>query len=285
MVADIDTRSSEEETLNRAISSIDPFLRASLQRDQKRRRKKIALWGILMAMLCFVTVLTLFVCVALPPDVNAAPPTQVGLQIERIERASDLASEGWELFRAKKRHDSAAKFKEALLYDPKSEDAWCGLGYSLWNTGRPTDALNAFEECLKIRSKNPMALNGVGQIKFTRRKYDEAEEYLLESAKSGASTAWSSLTISYLLQGKYDDANKWLKKIKSVGGDYSRLEGIEEAIAERKVSDELRKRLEYPEIKEESEMTRRGWDLIYKRKYRPAMFAFDEALAADSLKR
>lgn len=276
----IENRSPEEETLDRAITSIDPLLRASLQRDQKRQRRKYAiLGGVLMAVFCIGVLLALVFSGGLPTTAQAAAPTASELEIDRLEEASDLTAEGWMLWESRKLTESAAKFKEALKLDPQSDNAWNGLGWSLANAGKRTQAVEAFNECIKIKPEHPAALNGLGQLHLADRKYDEAEKYFL--AAKNASAAWSGLVRLYLLQERYDDAGKWLAKLKdSPGATESTMKEYAEAIANQKVSDELRRKIE-PRVQEESstdDLSRRGWQLFYQNKHRPAKAAFQQVL-------
>ena len=232
-----------------------------------------------MAVFCIGVLLALVFSGGLPTTAQAAAPTASELEIDRLEEASDLTAEGWMLWESRKLTESAAKFKEALKLDPQSDNAWNGLGWSLANAGKRTQAVEAFNECIKIKPEHPAALNGLGQLHLADRKYDEAEKYFL--AAKNASAAWSGLVRLYLLQERYDDAGKWLAKLKdSPGATESTMKEYAEAIANRKVSDELRRKIE-PRVQEESstdDLSRRGWQLFYQNKHRPAKAAFQQVL-------
>ncbi len=69
--------------------------------------------------------------------------------------ASDKSAEGWTFWRERRLPEAEAKFREALMENDKDDDAWTGLGWSLLNTGRVKDAMDAFKKAVALKPENP----------------------------------------------------------------------------------------------------------------------------------
>ena len=98
------------------------------------------------------------------------------------EQAGRLVQEGGNLFNQQKFAEACEKYQQAVKLDPKNVIAWNGLGWSQFNTGSYLDAEESFKKVLKVAPKYAAALNGLGQLYLLQRKYDEAEKYLLKAA-------------------------------------------------------------------------------------------------------
>lgn len=273
-------RPSEEDTLNKAIDSIDPMLRASLQRDQKQRRRKVAVTGgILMATL--VTVVVGFIIAGGGQgDVSGK---QGPSKVERLELASDLSSEGWKLWRSQKFADAENKFERAVKLDPKLENAWNGLGWSQFNQGMHEQAVKAFQQCVELSPKHAAALNGLGQASFFAGDLDKAEKCFLEAKNSTA--AWYGLVKVYLLKNDFAKARKWLLKLQRSGQGDASLKEFAKAVANKKLDDSLRKKIEpvnhSAKNSDVAGLSQQGWRLFSQGKNRPAEASFREALDGD----
>ncbi|MDR3403847.1 MAG: tetratricopeptide repeat protein [Chthoniobacter sp.] len=129
---------------------------------------------------------------------------------------------------------------------PNDANIWNGLGWASLNIGKVEQAESAFQKVIALVPDHPAALNGLGQIYLSRREYDKAEPPLLQAAKQGASAAWFGLARLYLLQGKFEDAQKWAQMlIDSKQGDAISVKMLEAAKA-KSLSDELRQTIEPP---------------------------------------
>ena len=280
--AENEPRPSEEAALDRAINSMDPILRASLQRDQKqRRRRKLIAGGILMAILTMVVVGLVFNWAAI-----GGTGSQPAINPDDSAEAQVLADAGWQLWQQRKFADAEAKFDDAVALDAKLDGAWNGLGWSQFNQGKTHQAIKSFRKCVKLTPEHGAALNGLGQAYFVLRKYDSAERYFLKA--KDASAAHYGLMRLYVLQGKFDKAQKWLDKIEATAGptEQAELEPFKEAIAAKKIGDTLRRQIE-PAVRVEvvtdaAAPTQKGWQLFRQGKNQQAAAAFKQALKADS---
>jgi serine/threonine protein kinase len=150
-----------------------------------------------------------------------SPPT--------TEPVSQLTQEGWEFWQERKLAEARVKFQQAVLSDSNNADAWNGLGWTTFNSGDPSNAAQDFQKVLANDPVHPAALNGLGQIYLSEKKYDDAEKYLLKAAPR-APAAWYGLARLYLLEGKYDDAQKWAQQVVDSGqGDQTATQMLQAA--------------------------------------------------------
>ena len=101
--------------------------------------------------------------------------------------------------------EAIPKFERIVTVDPKNAEAWNGLGWANFNTGKAQEAEKAFQKVLSLNSNHPAALNGLGQIYLAQKKYDLAETNFLKAGPR-APAAWYGLAKLYLLQGKFEQA-------------------------------------------------------------------------------
>ena len=273
-------RPSEEDTLDRAIESIDPMLRASLQRDQKRRRRRVAITGgILMATALAVVIGFI---IAGNGQSNTSEKQPAG-KLDRLELASDLNGEGWKLWQKRQFAEAEKKFERAIKIDPKLDHAWNGLGWAHFNQGMQEEAVKAFQKCVELSPNHPGAWNGLGQASFLTGDLDNAEKYFLQA--KNASAAWYGLVKVYLLKEDFAKARKWLRKLQRAGQNDGDLKEFAKAIANKKLDDELRKEIEPTTVASSNPnaagLAQRGWKMFSQGKNRPAEAAFREALEAD----
>jgi tetratricopeptide (TPR) repeat protein len=193
-------------------------------------------------------------------------------------KGAQLADEGWKLWQAGQFDDAMDKFEEAVKLDPKNVNAYNGLGWSQFNTGKYDDAETSFKKTLELAPKFPAALNGLGQLYFAERKYDRAETYLLQAAPQ-ASAAWYGLAKLYLLQNKFGEAAKWAKKVVASGEADEAAKQILQAAKDKKLSDELRSQIEPPEINADATKLAQAWQLMNQGRRDEAKVIFDAALA------
>ncbi len=259
---------SEQARLDEAIERADDLLMASLKSDDKRRRRRtrIYLGGSIM-LLAICVLLGLSWQGELARN-NAAP----------VEESGQLAQAGWQLWQRQQFAEAATKFEQAVKLAPKNTNAWNGLGWSYFNGGDYDDAKKAFGKVITLEPKHPAALNGLGQMALLKRDYKTAETYLLKAAPQ-ASAAWYGLARIYLLQGKYDEAKKWAKKIVDSGQADEGAKKMLEAAEAKNLSPELRRTIEPPDPAEKiSADPMRGWRLFNQGRTSEAKEIFAAAL-------
>ena len=64
--------------------------------------------------------------------------------------ASRLTQEGWQLWQARQLEQAAAKFNQATKLDPKKAEAWNGLGWASFNSGKWPEAEKAFQSTVRL---------------------------------------------------------------------------------------------------------------------------------------
>jgi Flp pilus assembly protein TadD len=219
---------------------------------------------------------------------------------DAVARADTHAAQGWQLWRQQKMAEAAQEFEQAVALDPDSANSWNGLGWARFNSGDVESAIKAFERCLELDRNHPAGLNGLGQAYFMWGELDKAEKYLLKSAKPpAASAAWHGLAKLYLLNGKYDLAQKWIRTClrglnKPVGvlgiseqekeQQQSMLKEMLAAAKAGQVPDALRRRIEPPGKPANSAAARaasEGWQQFNAGQLRAAELSFNRALAKD----
>jgi serine/threonine protein kinase/tetratricopeptide (TPR) repeat protein len=158
---------------------------------------------------------------------------------DRAKQASDLADEGWQLWQDRKLEAAADKFQKSVELDPANTNAWNGLGWAKFGSGKDTEAEVDFKKALALEPDYAASLNGLGQIYLSQGKFDDAEKYLLKAAPD-APAAQFGLARLYLLQGKFDEAVKWAQKLKDSGQDNDLSQDMLEAARGKYLSDDLR---------------------------------------------
>jgi tetratricopeptide (TPR) repeat protein len=224
----------EQARLDDAMRRADELLVTSLKSDERRRRRRIILFS-----LGGVAMLTI-VCAMLLGWVGEQADTKPD-----AAKAAQLAREGWLLWQRQQFDEAVPKFEESVKLNPKNTNAWNGLGWAQFNSGDPDKAMESFQKVLALEPTHPAALNGFGQIYLSKRKYDDAEKYLLKASPK-ASAAWYGLARLYLLQGKFDDAAKWAKKVVDSGQADEMAKEMLKAAQEKKLPDELKQQIEPP---------------------------------------
>lgn len=237
----------------------DALLVESLHHDESRRRRHWRLGALSAGCVMVLCLLGLTL-------------TQVGLAAS----GDSLAAEGWSLWRARRFAEAEGKFAAAVEQSPNSVSAWNGLGWARLNQGRPEEALTAFEKCLELQPGVPAALNGAGQSLLSLKKYDEAKEILVKAAPQ-ASAAWYGLARIELLQGNFDEAEKWAQKIVNLDPDNEMSTKMLEAAQAGELSADLRKLIEPPTPSQAN--TAKAWQLFNQGQGDAALKMFEDVLA------
>jgi Flp pilus assembly protein TadD len=258
---------AEESKLDQAMRKADQILVASLKSDERRRKTRrrmlFLLGGLIMIAAGVVIVLSLLATNQSPQD---------------MAKGEDLSTEGWKLWQQRDLSGAEAKFQDAVKADPTSVTAWNGLGWSELNQGKTEDAEKAFSKCVELDPKQGAALNGLGWISYSKKDYAKAEESWKEA---DVPAAWNGLATMYLLESKFDDAERYAKKLVD-SGDASGQRLLDAAKA-KKLDDALRRELEPQDAPKQpepsTENTKQGWQFFNSGKPKQAQMAFEKALA------
>ncbi|MDP6542529.1 MAG: DUF4019 domain-containing protein [Phycisphaerae bacterium] len=121
--------------------------------------------------------------------------------------ADPLVKLAWYLWNQRKLKESEKLFRQAVEKDPKSSDAWNGLGWALQNQGK-SEAVRAFKKCLALDSKNAGALNGMGWIAKQEGREDHAIGWWQKAVMANPQTtaALRGLTTTFMARGQYHQA-------------------------------------------------------------------------------
>ncbi len=129
-------------------------------------------------------------------------------------KATQLAQEGWNLFNHQQYGQAVDKFQEAVKLDPKNAVAWNGLGWAQFNSGQFGNAKTSFEKLLALDPKLAAGLNGLGWAQFNTGEIDKAEATFKSLLKVEPTIpgGLNGLGQLYLRQRKYAEAEKYLLK-------------------------------------------------------------------------
>ncbi|MGH7177185.1 MAG: tetratricopeptide repeat protein [Tepidisphaeraceae bacterium] len=194
------------------------------------------------------TFLAALISIGLVGFVSTEPPST---NPANSARAGEFVQDGWKLWQKQQYTEAREMFTQATQLDPNNAEAWNGLGWSQFNGGDVDKSEDAFTKCVAIAPNHPAGLNGLGQIYLSRADYAQAEKVFLQAGPA-APAAWWGLTRIYLLQGKFEEAEKWAQKLvdsKQSGDDLTARRMLDSAKA-KKIDDNLRGQLE-PQIASE----------------------------------
>ena len=65
--------------------------------------------------------------------------------------AASLMAEGWRLWQTQQMDEAAVNFRQATELAPENADAWNGLGWADFDSGKTTEAEAAFKTALKLK--------------------------------------------------------------------------------------------------------------------------------------
>jgi len=207
---------------------------------------------------------------------GAPPPAPPG--DAQVQQAGKLNTEGWELWKKRDLDAAEEKFAEAVKIDPTFSAAWNGLGWSRFNNGKYDTAETAFLKAVQTDDSNAAALNGLGQLYYQQNKLDKAKEYLTKAAPN-APAAWWGLAKLALIQGDFDEAQKWSQKIVD-SGDTSANELLSAAKA-KKLDDKLRAQIAPAPAGGQEQVAgdvQRGWKLWQQGRGAQARVVFENYL-------
>ena len=268
---------AEEARLDRAIASIDPKLKASLQRDQQQRHWRIVLIGGLIMLLG-----TTLVGAVLASGFLLNADEQ---GVDNAVASADLTTKGYKLWQSGSLAEAAKRFERAVKLDPENSNAWNGLGWANFNQGHVDEGRKAFEKCVELAPDNAAALNGLGQIYVATGEIEKAEPVLLKAKRAPA--AWFGLMKLYLLKAEFQEAKIWLEKIEDSGAaqNLANIDKIKKAIEDKVLPDDLKRMFtslaNRSKVEGVDALFRKGRELSNKGQFRPAQLAFEEVLEKD----
>ncbi len=132
-----------------------------------------------------------------------------------------------------------AKFQQAVKLAPDDANAWNGLGWASFNSGKAKEGEKAFQKAVELQPNHPAALNGLGHIYLSQGKFEEAESYLLKAAPQ-APAAWYGLARLYLLEGKFGPAEEYAKKVVDSGQGDDAAKKMLQAAREKELPEGLK---------------------------------------------
>jgi len=192
------------------------------------------------------------------------------------DESAQLAQQGWALWQQDP-EAAREKFAAAVKLAPKNTNAWNGLGWCNFNTGRRKEAAEAFKKVIALEPKHAAALNGLGQVALFDRNYKDAKKYLLKAAPT-ASAAGYGLAKVYLLEGDWTNAERWAKKVVDSGeGDDSAQQMLAAAQA-KQLPDELRQLIEPAEGSASNEDFMQAWRFFNQGRNAEAREIFERLL-------
>lgn len=192
------------------------------------------------------------------------------------DESAQLAQQGWSLWQQDP-EAAREKFAAAVKLAPKNTNAWNGLGWCNFNTGRRKEAAEAFQKVIALEPKHAAALNGLGQIALFDRNYKDAKKYLLKAAPT-ASAAWYGLAKVYLLEGDWKNAERWSKKIVDSGEGDDGAKQMFAAAKAKQLPDELRQLIEPAEASVSNEEFMQAWRFFNQGRNAEAREIFEKLL-------
>ncbi len=176
----------------------------------------------------------------------ASAPNPAPLPLSDEDAGARLIEEAAELFTARRLVEAGIKYAEAVKRAPNNAHAWSGLGWTTLNADKVAEAQRAFERALALDPDDAAALNGLGNALITQHEYAKAELPLLKSAQKGSPVAWYLLTTIYLVQGRFEEAQKWAKIMEDAGPVDETTKKVIEAAKTNQLSEGLRMLLDPP---------------------------------------
>jgi tetratricopeptide (TPR) repeat protein len=259
---------SEESRLDGLLSRPDPLLTASLKEqegDLRRRR----LWRV-PVLLVFTLALVFTSSTWNSPSLLHPPATGSSERARAdalvfVEEARRLAYENqWE-----KAHTF---FRWAVTLAPDLPEVWAGLASERYNRYQIDEAEQAARRCLALDPENSDALRILGWIHLGLGEARKAEELW---AKPGFERDLAEI---YLLQGRFDEANRLLAPLLRAAPEDEELRSLTTAANSRSLDPDLRARLEFTPATR-SRWTALGWRLHGVKRLEEGISAFERALA------
>ncbi|UCH11246.1 MAG: tetratricopeptide repeat protein [Fidelibacterota bacterium] len=146
-------------------------------------------------------------------DNEAALETLDRVLVVKPDYLNAYVEKGAILKREDRLAEAEASYRQAITVDPRSDDAWVGLG-SILRQGRASEAITAFQTAIEINRKNGDAAEYLGEIFSEQENWPEARKYLESAVKIKSDdhvTAWR-LAHVYNEIGEYELARRQAKR-------------------------------------------------------------------------
>ena len=258
----------EQAKLDSILAGADPVLVAAIQADERRRRRKLLTIGIAGGLI-MGSLVAIVLMMLVGQDAKQVSPKDA-------DRAAEVAGEAWQLWQQRNFAAAGEKFEEALKLDPGNGVAWNGLGWARFNGGDSEAAKKAFEKAVELDPQNGASLNGLGQIAYQRKEFAKAEQIWLTAANAPA--AWMGLAKLYLVQGKWDEAQKWAQKAADIDPADEFSQTLLTMAKNKKVEDHQRRLIEPVGDAGGGALTAKGWQFFQKMQFNQAKSSFEAAL-------
>ena len=118
--------------------------------------------------------------------------------LPQYQHAESLADQG--------RYDIAlTEYQKVLYQNPEFAEAYSGIGYVYWNTGKPDQALKAFKNALTLNNRLLKAHIGIGHILSARREHQEAIAHYKMALEINPELGWLHSTLADLLSAQHQE--------------------------------------------------------------------------------
>jgi tetratricopeptide (TPR) repeat protein len=124
------------------------------------------------------------------------------------EEARTLVKQGVVLNDSGKYAEAIDKYNQALKIDPYYENAYYEMGYTLFTSGKEQDAIGYLVKLIALNPQSAGAFDMLGSIYDDLKQSDKAIEYYKQGIKANASyqRLHFNLAIAYYRQGKYPES-------------------------------------------------------------------------------
>ena len=262
-------RNSEEpERLDRFLTTTDPILLASLQKEEGQRRRGLTRHVVAVLGCMIVLSLSLWAFGAQRLDRAASNAEKARLLVEQGRKLMSTR----ELVSAERYSEALANFSLAVKLAPNFAEAWTELGNCHLYNYQSESAEEAFQKAIALEPETSNALHGLGTVYLRRGEARKAEEVWRQGGLD------RQLARLYLLQGRFDEAEARLAPLIEESPDDELLHRMAQAARTRHLAPRLRTLLE-PEPTGRSSWADLGWRLYRDKRYREASTAFRRAIA------
>ncbi|HTK22332.1 MAG TPA: tetratricopeptide repeat protein [Mucilaginibacter sp.] len=134
----------------------------------------------------------------------------IGLNVySQTNDAKTLVSQGVALNDSGKYDQAIAKYNQALKINPRYENAYYEMGYTLFSTGKEKEAIPYLVELIALNPQSAAGFDMLGSIYDDLKEPDKAIEYYKQGIKSNSNyqRLHFNLAIAYYRQGKYLEAD------------------------------------------------------------------------------